>query len=141
MKVTINTRLINSKFDQAYADAEYDGKESDDNIRCLWEDEFVVVGDVTHFKVKNNEVYKLQGLMPDDTPFNYDIPEMTVVECTMADGSINRFAFSKKLILKTEKKQVGDHITFNVQVRSSKGLVNPMDGVYILEAHFPEELK
>ncbi len=140
MKVTINTKLVNSKFDQAYADAEYDGRESDDNIKYLWEDEFVVTGDVASFKVKNNAVYQLKGLMPDDSEFCYDIPEMTIAECTMADGSVMQFPFSKKLILKTDKAQTTAGIVFSVLLKSARPLVNPMDGVYILEDHFPKEL-
>ena len=140
MKVTINVKLVNSKFDQAYADAEYDGKESDDNIKYLWEDEFIVKGDVASLKVKNNAVYQLKGLMPDDTEFCYDIPDTTLVECAMADGSLMQFPFSKKLVSKTDKKQDASGIMFSVFLKSSKPLVNPMDGVYILEDDFPREL-
>lgn len=44
MKVTINVKLVNSKFNQAYADKENDGFETEDNIRFLWEDEFEIQG-------------------------------------------------------------------------------------------------
>ena len=42
MKVTLNIKLVNSKFNQAYADKDNEGEETEDNIKYLWEDEFEV---------------------------------------------------------------------------------------------------
>lgn len=140
MLVTIHIKQMNSKFSQEMADAEYDGKESDDNYRVLWEDEFDIKGDVTGFKIRNNAVYQLRGLLPDDTEFSYDIPEMTIVECTLADGSVTQIPISKKLIIDTDKQQTPEGILFTVSLKSSRHHVNPMEGVYILKDHFPKEL-
>ena len=35
MKVTINVKLVNSNFNQAYADKDNEGEETEDNIRFL----------------------------------------------------------------------------------------------------------
>lgn len=140
MKVTINVKLVNSKFDQAYADKENEGDETEDNIKYLWEDEFEIQGDVETFKVVNNTTYLLKGLYPDDEEFCFEIPDMTVLQCTMADGSATLLPFSKKAISKTEKVETKTGMTFNVQLKSVREVVNPMTGVYILKEDYPEEL-
>jgi hypothetical protein len=140
MKVTINVKLVNSKFNQAYADKENEGDETEDNIKYLWEDEFEVQGSVSNFKVINNTTYLLKGLYPDDEEFAFEIPDMTVLECTMDDGSVTLLPFSKKAISKTEKIDGKNEMQFNVQLKSIREVVNPMTGVYILKEDYPEEL-
>lgn len=140
MKVTINVKLVNSKFNQAYADKENEGFETEDNIKYLWEDEFVIQGDVTNFKVVNNTTYFLNGVLPNDEEFSYEIPDMTVVECTMANGTKTLIPFSKKAISKTDKEETKNGLLFSVQLKSVKEIVNPMEGVYILKEDYPEEL-
>jgi hypothetical protein len=140
MKVTINVKLVNSKFNQAYADKENEGDETEDNIKYLWEDEFEVQGNVTNFKVVNNTTYMLNGLYPNDDEFSFEIPDMTVLECTMDNGSVTLMPFSKKAISKTEKTETNEGMTFFIQLKSIREVVNPMTGVYILKEDYPEEL-
>ncbi len=140
MKVTINVKLVNSKFNQAYADKDNEGDETEDNIKYLWEDEFEVQGNVSNFKVINNTTYLLKGLYPDDEEFCFEIPDMTVLECTMDNGSVTLLPFSKKAISKTEKIDSKNELLFNVQLKSVREVVNPMTGVYILKEDYPEEL-
>lgn len=140
MIVTINVKLVNSKFDQAYADRDNEGEETEDNIRYLWEDEFEVKGNVTNFKVINNTTYLLKGLYPNDDEFSFEIPDMTVLECTLDHGSITLLPFSKKAISKTEKVETKKDLTFNVFLKSTKEVINPMTGVYILKDDYPKEL-
>jgi hypothetical protein len=140
MKVTINVKLVNSKFNQAYADKENEGEETEDNIKYLWEDEFEVQGNVTNFKVINNTTYLLNGLYPNDDEFSFEIPDMTVLECTLDNGSVTLLPFSKKAISKTEKTEGKKSMTFFVHLKSVREIVNPMTGVYILKDDYPEEL-
>ncbi len=142
MKVIINVKMVNSKFDQAFADKNHKGEESEDNIKFLWEDEFEVKGKVESFKVVNNSTYQLRGLLPDDSEFNYEIPDVTICECLLEDGTTTQFAFSKKIMKGTEKEEhkKTNTLEFFVYLKSSQELVNPMDGVYILKEHFPKEL-
>ena len=140
MKVTINVKLVNSKFDQAYADKDNEGEETEDNIKYLWEDEFDIQGNVTNFKVVNNTTYLLNGLFPNNDEFSFEIPDMTVVECTMDNGSKTLIPFSKKAIGKTDKLETNKGIKFSVQLKSKFEIVNPMEGVYIIKEDYPEEL-
>lgn len=140
MKVKLNVKLVNSKFNQAYADKENEGEETEDNIKYLWEDEFEVQGNVREFKVLNNATYQLRGLYPNDEEFCFDIPDMTIVECVMDDGSVTQMPFSKKAVSKTDKVESKDGFLFNVYLKSIRQVVNPMTGVYILADDFPKEL-
>lgn len=140
MKVTINVKLVNSKFNQAYADNENEGLETEDNIKYLWEDEFNIPGNITNFKVINNTTYLLNGLYPNNDEFSFEIPDMTVVECTMDNGSKTLIPFSKKAINKTDKLESKTGIKFSVQLKSKFEIINPMEGVYIIKEDYPEEL-
>ena len=140
MKVTLNIKLVNSKFNQAYADKDNEGEETEDNIKYLWEDEFDIKGNVTNFKVINNTTYLLKGLYPNDDEFCFEIPNMTVLECTMDDGSVTLLPFSKKAISKTDKVDSKDGLYFNINLKSIYDIVNPMLGVYIIKEDYPKEL-
>ena len=140
MIVTINVKLVNSKFNQAYADKENEGEETEDNIKYLWEDEFEVQGNVTNFKVINNTTYLLNGLYPNDDEFSFEIPDMTVLECTLDNGSVTLIPFSKKAVSKTEKVETKNRMTFYVHLKSIREVVKPMTGVYILKYDYPKEL-
>lgn len=140
MKVTLNVKLVNSKFNQAYADKENEGEETEDNIKYLWEDEFEVQGNVRELKVLNNATYQLRGLYPDDEEFCFDIPDMMIVECVMEDGSVTQMPFSKKAVSKTDKVESKEGFLLNVYLKSIRQVVNPMTGVYILADDFPKEL-
>lgn len=140
MKVTLNIKLVNSKFNQAYADKDNEGEETEDNIKYLWEDEFDIKENVTNFKVINNTTYLLKGLYPNDDEFCFEIPNMTVLECTMDDGSVTLLPFSKKAISKTDKVDSKDGLYFNINLKSIYDIVNPMLGVYIIKEDYPKEL-
>lgn len=140
MKVTLNIKLVNSKFNQAYADKDNEGEETEDNIKYLWEDEFEVKGNVKNFRVINNTTYLLKGLYPNDDEFCFEIPNMTVLECTMEDGSVTLLPFSKKAISKTDKVDSKDGLYFNINLKSIYEIINPMLGVYIIKDDYPREL-
>lgn len=140
MKVTLNIKLVNSKFNQAYADKDNEGEETEDNIKYLWEDEFDIKGNVKNFKVINNTTYLLKGLYPNDDEFCFEIPNMTVLECTMDDDSVTLLPFSKKAISKTDKVDSKDGLYFNINLKSIYEIVNPMLGVYIIKEDYPKEL-
>jgi hypothetical protein len=140
MKVTLNIKLVNSKFNQAYADKDNEGEETEDNIKYLWEDEFEVKGNVKNFRVINNTTYLLKGLYANDDEFCFEIPNMTVLECTMEDGSVTLLPFSKKAISKTDKVDSKDGLYFNINLKSIYEIINPMLGVYIIKDDYPQEL-
>jgi hypothetical protein len=143
MNLHLHFIQINSEFSQGLADDLYNGQESEDNIKCLWEDELKVAGDVKEFKILNNSTYTLAGYFPDDTQFSFEIPGMSVCDCLMENGERMLFAVSKKLIKKTEKiikdQENETHMFF--YLKDTLPFENPMNGIYILKSDFPKELK
>lgn len=140
MKVTITVKEVNPDFEQAYADQHHDGKESEDNIRYNWEDEFEISEDVTNFSIRNNAVYQLEGERGNE-PFSYEIPSMTIVECKLASGTTARFAASRKLIKDTKKVlDKNGNIHFFLFLKGNHEMLNPLTGVYISKPDFPFDL-
>ena len=143
MNLILHFILVNSEFNKGLADDLYEGQETEDNIKHLWEDEMKVSEPVKEFKIKNNAIYTLAGYYPDNSNFSFEIWDMTLVDCLTEGGQELKFAVSKKLIKKTEKvvdEPTGDtHLYFYLHDKFP--LENPMDGVYILKSDFPKELK
>lgn len=143
MNLHLHFILVNSEFNTGLADDLYEGQETEDNIKYLWEDEFKVSEPVQDFKIKNKAIYMLTGLYPDETKFSFEIPDMTLVNCVTVSGVVTQFAVSKKLLKKTEKivneKANETHLYF--YLRDTPPMENPMNGVYIVKSDFPRELK
>ena len=142
MKVTINVKCINPKFDPQIADDFFDGEESEYNIKFLWEDEFVVKGDILDYKIRNKQDFELRGYFPDGKEFHFAIPDCTVLEVEYENGSIGQFPISRKIISKTDfwLSKNKSNLDFQFYLKGSKKIVNPMDGAYFLQADFPSEL-
>ena len=141
MKVIIAVKLLNSDFNQSIADDFHEGEESEDNIKYQWEDEFIVQGDVSSFKIRNSSPYVLAGLYPNGEKFSFEILNTSIVECITEHG-LQQFAFSKKLVKTTDKKdKPNSDVVFTIELKDDIPFENPMDGVYIFTPDFPKELK
>lgn len=143
MNLHLHFILVNSEFNQGLADDLYEGQETEDNIKYLWEDELKVAAPVKDFKIKNNNTYLLEGYLPNNEKFSFEIPDVTTCDCITEAGEKMQFAISKKLIKKTEKRidteQDETHMYF--YLRDSHKIENPMNGVYIVRTDFPKELQ
>jgi len=135
--------LVNSEFNQGIADDLNEGEESEDNIKYLWEDELKVSEPIKEFKIKNNAIYTLAGLFPDDREFSFEIDDMTIVDCLTENEKNMQFAVSKKLLKKTEiiKDEKKDETHLYFYLRDGLPFENPMEGIYIIRQNFPKELK
>ena len=143
MNLHLHFILVNSEFNQAFADDLHHGQESEDNIKYLWEDEFKVSESIREFKIKNNTAYLLAGYYANDKPFRFEIPDMTICTCITESGNNIQFGVSKRLLKKTEKvvDDKKDETHFYFYLSDAYSMENPMNGVYILEQDFPKELK
>lgn len=140
MKMTLIVKEVNPTFDQDLADKENDGQESEYNIRYNWEDEFELKNDIKEFKIRNNEIYILEG-MKGEIKFSHNIPSMTIIECIEENGNMTQFAASRKLI-KDTKKNVDKNgaIRFYIFLKGGHEQINPIPGIYISKKDFPNEL-
>lgn len=143
MNLHLHFILINSEFNTGLADDLYEGEESEDNIKHLWEDEFKVSEPIQDFKIKNKTTYTLAGFYPDEREFSFEIPDMTIVDCITNSGTRMQFAVSKKLLKKTEKtvNELAGETHLYFYLRDNPPMENPMNGVYILRSDFPKELR
>jgi hypothetical protein len=143
MNLHLHFILVNSEFSQGFADDLHEGQESEDNIKYLWEDELKVSQPVKEFKIRNNSTYMLEGFLPDNSQFSYEIPDMSVCDCITESDERMLFAVSKKLIKKTEKRIIeeNDETHMYFYLKDTLPLENPMNGVYILKTDFPKTLK
>jgi hypothetical protein len=82
MDLHLHFILVNSEFNQGLAEDLYEGQESEDNIKHLWEDELKVSEPIQDFKIKNNSTYTLAGYYPNDEAFSFEIADVTLVNCT-----------------------------------------------------------
>jgi len=143
MNLHLHFIQVNSEFSQGFADDLHEGQESEDNIKHLWEDELKVSEHIKEFKIKNNTSYTLAGFFPDDTEFNFEINDVTVIDCETEKGTKMQFAVSKKLLKKTDKviddKKKETHLYF--YLRDTHEIENPMNGVYIIKTDFPKALR
>jgi hypothetical protein len=143
MNLHLHFIQVNSEFSQGFADDLHEGQESEDNIKHLWEDELKVSEPIKEFKIKNNTSYTLAGYFPDNTEFNFEINDVTVIDCETDKGTKMQFAISKKLLKKTDKivddKKNETHLYF--YLRDTHEIENPMNGVYIVKTDFPKELR
>ncbi len=143
MNLHLHFIQLNSEFSQGFADDLHEGQESEDNIKHLWEDELKVSEPITEFKIKNNTSYTLAGYFPDNTEFNFEINDVTVIDCETEKGTTMQFAVSKKLLKKTDKvvddKKNETHLYF--YLRDTHEIETPMNGVYIIKTDFPKALR
>ena len=142
MNLLLHFILVNSEYNQGIADDLYEGQESEDNIKYLWEDEFKVSEPIKEFKIKNNATYMLAGYAGENS-FSYEIPDMTICDCITESGNKMQFAVSKKLLKKTEKivDDTKDETHLYFYLKDALPMENPMNGVYILKQDFPKALK
>jgi hypothetical protein len=138
MAYNVHVYLRNSDFSQEFADENYSGEESPENIRHEWEDEFRINGHFTNVEVLRDQVYDLKGDLGDDRPFSFQIPGVTIVLFRGEEG-ITQLVFSEKAldeyVLDTENG------TFQAYLNDDEVVENPLPGVYIVLSDFPKELR
>jgi hypothetical protein len=142
MDLYLHFILVNTDYNQSIADDYNNGEESEDNVKHIWEDELKVAEPITDFKIIHSKPYVLKGYYPNDVLFEFEIPNVTLVECNTVKGEKIQFAVSKKLIKTLDKQEVEGkdetHITF--YLKDDVSLQNPFEGLYIDTKDFPKEL-
>lgn len=138
MSFFVSVFLKSSSFSEAYANEKHDGKDSPENIRYEWEDEFKVVGDVVLKEVFRNQEFVLAGEMGEDETFSFTISDMMQFQFE-GDGEISSLVFSERsvdeYVVDLEKNKL------TVYLNDIEDVENPVSGVYIAAADFPKALK
>jgi hypothetical protein len=126
--------MPNEDFSSKIADEKNEGKETDDNFRILWEDEFNFTGEVKGVEETEDSIYQIQG-EKDGENFSMSIPNMRIWTISGTDN--NQIAISKNVI---------DHFEINsdkfeLWFKEKSVLANVIPGVYIDIDDFPKELQ
>lgn len=140
MKCKINVFLINEHFSQEHADANFDGKPSENNRKYDWEDEMNITTDVTSVIEHRKASFPLAGVLPNGESFSYEVKEMMLFEI-ISEGSPSTFIGCSESILEEFKKEViDDVIHLTLCIMDFEPHANPIPGIYIASKEFPKEL-
>lgn len=140
MRVKAHFFLVNEDFSPEFADANYDGEESENNLRYYWEDALEIKGECSDIEELKQSEYVLQGMIGEGEHFSFSIPNMRQLLVKGEDGSVTPLAFSENIFHEfTVDEEEGVHI-IRVYFKDYEVFSNPIPGVYITAADFPEEL-
>ncbi len=130
--------MLNNDFSQEHADAQHEGKESENNRYHDWEDEFDILSKVNNVETTRYGIYNLVGNLPDDKEFSYQIDNMLIFQLEDQESKITQLAFSEQIIDSYMLDR--DAGKLQVYIREDEPHSNPIPGIYIASHSFPKEL-
>lgn len=132
---------INPDFDQAHADEVNNGRESEENIKFLWEDEIAITEPVEFFKIKNKTSFVLRG-SKGETTFEHTIPNMCVIAALTEAGNSIELGISQNILKETKKRFIenGTVEEYRFFLKGKEEPKSPYHGLYIDAKDFPQEL-
>ena len=136
----VNVYLLNEHFSPEYAEAQHNGKESENNLRYEWEDEFAITSDVLSVTAIENASFPLQGEMPDGQIFSYEVARMLLFEIASSDAPTTYVGASASIVDSYEIDQSGEDIRLKIFLKDYEPMSNPIPGIYIASKEFPKEL-
>lgn len=136
----VNVYLLNEHFSPEYAEAQHNGKESENNLRYEWEDEFAITSDVLSVTAIENASFPLQGEMPDGQIFSHEVTRMLLFEIASADAPTTFVGASASIVDSYEIDQSGEDTRLKIFLKDYEPMSNPIPGIYIASKEFPKEL-
>ena len=130
---------VNDLFSEELADSQYQGEESEDNLRYHWVDE-LEVKHVKSIDVVDDGVYLIQGTQELTGDFSYPVSSMRIINVTLVQGGQAQFAISNQLIQSFEIQATREEMEASVELKDQEPFLNPITGVYIANHDFPKEL-
>lgn len=141
MKVQINFKIINSDYNQEYADEYNFGKEGDSNWKYNWAVTYEL-SDVKSVELINNGVYQLNGKFKEGNEFSFAIPNVTIFRFHLENSNIEDFAVSTSILNKIHQAK---NEKFGVTrcyfyINDSPSSVQLGNNLLINESEIPKEL-
>lgn len=140
MTCKIHIYLLNDLYSQELADAEFNGKESADNLRYEWEDELEINTEVKKVKELTEAVYTLAGYDENDEMFAHEIPNMHLFEIHSADHAPTYVGASKSIVDRCELTQDQNSFKIAIFLKDYEPMANPVPGIFIASKSFPKAL-
>ncbi|MBM3418665.1 MAG: hypothetical protein FJY17_07080 [Bacteroidetes bacterium] len=140
MKCTIHVYLLNELFSQKIANENFNGNESADNKKYIWEDELVISGTVLSIQERQNAVYDLRGILPNGNQFLEEVQAMRLITITSENTPDCAVGVSESILdrLEIDTKNYDSIIRF--YIKDNEPLANPIPGIYIASKEFPKSL-
>lgn len=138
MSYIIQVFLKNNSFSEDYALEKHEGKDSPENIRYEWEDEFRLTDASDVLEIVRDQPFILAGEMGENKPFHYEIQDVIQFIFHGEEGA-TAVVFSEKCL----DEYVIDHDRkrLTVYLNDDEVVENPVPGVYIVLSAFPKELR
>jgi hypothetical protein len=138
MEFTACFYKLNEDFSPEFAEANNEGKPSENNRLYEWEDELVLKNDIKSVDIVEGETYILKGEV-NGNQFEEPINQMMLFNIIGEDNSITQMACSEVLV---EKHKLSEEGNFKLEVffKGEEPLSNPIPGVYIALQEFPKSL-
>lgn len=138
MNCKVHFYLLNDDFSIEHAEANHDGKESENNRLHEWEDELEITTDVTGMEMHEQASFPLQGQFPNAKDFNFEIINMRLFELSGEQQTI--LGCSETLLDSYDWAEEEGSYILKVYLKDYEPLTNPIPGIYIAVQEFPKEL-
>lgn len=138
MSYRVHVYLKSSSFSEEYANEKHQGKDSPENIRFEWEDEFRINGEFESFQVLENQLYMLQGEMSTGNAFSFEIQQTKQFVFTETTNQ-TVLVFSESCFDAYELDE--KYKVLKVFLNDTEAIENPIPGVYLTLSDFPKELQ
>ncbi|HLG03852.1 MAG TPA: hypothetical protein VI731_09675 [Bacteroidia bacterium] len=147
MNVTIKFAIPNPAYDQSFADAHHDGKESPDNARYTWGIGYEME-EVLKIEEEVSAEFTMTGkFVASENPFEFIIPEMRVYRFIHGNGDVSTFAISEELIgddrtIKPQQKNLTRHYFIDLlsHLNPHFDFAMPAEGILLAKKSIPTEL-
>lgn len=140
MECKIHVYLLNEHFSQEHADANFEGKPSENNRKYEWEDELKITTNVIEVKEHEKASFPLAGELPTGKQFNYEVKNMRLFEVISEGQPSNFIGCSESILEDATVEKTDDLITISIYIKDFEPLSNPIPGIYIAAQEFPKEL-
>lgn len=138
MEFTACFYKLNEDFSPEFAEANHDGKPSENNRLYEWEDELILKNDIKSVEILEGEAYFLKGEQ-NGKQFEEPVNGMILFNILGIDNSITQMACSQVLVENYELFDE-DKLKLDVFFKGTEPLSNPVPGVYIALQDFPKSL-
>jgi hypothetical protein len=139
MKIEAHFYLLNYDFSQEYADANHNGKESENNRIMDWEDELEITEVSSNYVVTESTSYYLKG-EKNNQPFSEEIKNMFLISFETDSGDQLNIGCSNEILSSHNIVSKEGGLVINVFLKSDEPLSNPVPGIYIAAKRFPDSL-
>ena len=131
--------LLNEHFSPEYAEANHQGKETENNQKYEWEDELEIT-DLVKLEILRKDTIQLEGYLPNEEFFSVQLTNMFVIDLQTSTGEHARLGVSESILDHFEQSGTEAETRIKVYIKDYEPHGNPVPGIYVASKEFPKEL-